>query len=105
MNLRCLLRRRAHPRRTALWRCVSVLVLMLIAGCTGAPPLLREVKVPVYLPCVKAMPVRPLFATRTLAPDASDGEKVLAIARDLPMHLRYEGELEALLLGCLASAG
>lgn len=74
--------------------------LMLLAGCATPPPV-QQVKVPVYVPCVSAAPVRPLFAASSLASDASDGEKVLAIARDLPLHLKYEGELEALLFGCL----
>ena len=73
----------------------------LLAACASAPPALREVRVPVYTPCIKAAPERPVFAARTLAPDASDGEKILAIARDLPLHLRYEAQLEALLAGCL----
>lgn len=73
--------------------------LMLLAGC--ATPPVQQVKVPVYVPCVSAAPVRPPFAAGTLASDASDGEKVLAIARDLPLHLKYEGELEALVFGCL----
>lgn len=73
----------------------------LLAACDTLPPPVREVRVPVYTPCIKAAPERPVFAARTLAPDASDGEKILAIARDLPMHLRYEAQLEALLAGCL----
>ena len=76
------------------------LCLLLLTGCATVPAV-REVKIPVAVACVKSVPARPAFATRGLAPDASDGEKVLAIARDLPMHLKYEGELEAIIAGCL----
>ncbi|NHZ35349.1 hypothetical protein [Massilia rubra] len=57
-----------------------VIAIVLTSGCASAPPRVQEVKVPVYRSCVTAAPARPTFATRTLAPDASDGEKVLALA-------------------------
>jgi hypothetical protein len=74
--------------------------LVLLTAC-GAVRVVQEVKVPVYRPCVTAAPARPTFATRTLAPDASDDEQVLALARDLPVHLKYEAELEAVIAACL----
>ena len=74
--------------------------LLLLTACAGAP-VVQEVKIPVYRPCVTAAPARPTFATRTLASDASDGEKVLALARDHLVHFKYEGELEAVIAGCL----
>ncbi|CUI09415.1 hypothetical protein BN2497_13607 [Janthinobacterium sp. CG23_2] len=77
------------------------LILQLTIGCAVAPPVTQEIKVPVYRPCIAGVPERPAFATRTLAPDASDGEKVLALARDLPLHLKYEAQLEAVIAGCL----
>ncbi|WP_229413750.1 hypothetical protein [Massilia violaceinigra] len=51
--------------------------------------------------CVSAAPARPTFAIQKLLPDASDGEKVLALARDLPVHLKYEAQLEAVIAGCI----
>ncbi|NHZ83785.1 hypothetical protein F2P44_31630 [Massilia sp. CCM 8695] len=75
-------------------------VLLLLTAC-GAAPVVQEVKVPVYRSCVAAQPAKPEFGVRTLAPDASDGEKVLAIARDIPLHLKYEAALEAIVAGCL----
>ncbi|NHZ78456.1 hypothetical protein F2P44_04030 [Massilia sp. CCM 8695] len=74
--------------------------LPLLTAC-GSAPVVQEVKVPVYRSCVAAAPARPTFATRILALDASDGEKVLAIARDIPLHLKYEAALEAVVAGCL----
>ncbi|CUI04664.1 hypothetical protein BN2497_4105 [Janthinobacterium sp. CG23_2] len=75
-------------------------LLLLLTACAAAP-VVQEVKVPVYRSCVTAGPARPAFAVRGLAPDASDGEKVLALARDLPLHLKYEAQLEAVIAGCL----
>ncbi|MCY0910823.1 hypothetical protein [Massilia antarctica] len=83
-----------------LWACALVVVLML-AACAGPAPVVQEVKVPVYRSCVTGAPERPTFAVRGLAPDSSDGEKILALARDLPVHLKYEGQLEAVIAGCL----
>ncbi|WP_187364276.1 hypothetical protein [Massilia genomosp. 1] len=76
-----------------------LLALVLLTSCAGAPRVMQEVKVPVYCPCLTAAPARPTFATRALDPGASDGEKVLALARDHLVHFKYEGELEAVIAG------
>lgn len=68
-------------------------------GCATAPPTV-EVKVPVYVACAKPVP-RPVFAFPLLTSDASEGEKVIAMARDTLLHFKYEGQLEAALAGCL----
>lgn len=88
------------------WRryCLLALLMLLLVplvGCSTARPAIQTVRVPVRTPCIGALPPRPLFATQTLMPGASDGEKVLAIARDLPVHLKYESALEAALAACL----
>lgn len=75
-----------------------LLVLMLV-GC-AAKPITQEVKIPVYVKCVKDKPARPVYETEKLTPSSSDGEKVLALARDKPTHLKYEGQLEAVIAGC-----
>jgi hypothetical protein len=75
------------------------LLPIVLAGC-ASHPVTQVVKVPVYTPCVKAVPAKPVLASRGLAPDASDGEKVLAITRDLLASLKYEGVLEAVVEGC-----
>lgn len=80
---------------------MKYLILLLLAGCATKAPTTQAVKIPVFTSCVKLVPARPEFATRALTLNSSDGEKVLAIARDLPMHLKYEGQLEAVIAGCL----
>ncbi|CUI08800.1 hypothetical protein BN2497_12377 [Janthinobacterium sp. CG23_2] len=54
-----------------------------------------------YRSWVTATPARPAFAAHTLALGAYAGEKVLALARDLPVHLKYKEALEAVIAGCL----
>ena len=76
------------------------LLILLLAGCATKPATV-EVKVPVYAPCVKSAPARPAFEFPALTKDASDGEKVLAMARDTLLHFKYEAQLEAIVAGCL----
>jgi hypothetical protein len=76
-------------------------MLLLLAGCASAPrPVTQTVDVPVYVPCVRAAPLRPEFEFDKLPLAAPDGEKVLALARDWPRGRKYEGELEAVIAGC-----
>jgi hypothetical protein len=77
-----------------------LLLILLLAGCATKPPTV-EVKVPVYVPCVTAAPARPAFAFPVLPDNASEGEKVLALARDTLFHFKYEAQLEAVVAGCL----
>ncbi|QYG07163.1 hypothetical protein [Janthinobacterium sp. PAMC25594] len=77
-----------------------MLVLML-AGCASAPPTPVRVEVPVFTPCVKVAPQRPAYEFDQLAPAATDGEMVVALARDWPRGRKYEVELEAAIAGCI----
>jgi len=77
-----------------------MLVLML-AGCGSAPMAPQRVEVPVFTPCVKEVPQRPVYEFDQLAPAATDGEIVLALARDWPHGRKYEVELEAVIAGCI----
>lgn len=75
----------------------------LLAGCGSAPPVPQRVEVPVFTPCVKVVPQRPAYEFDQLAPAATDGEIVLALARDWPRGRKYEAELEAVIAGCDSS--
>lgn len=89
------------PHGCSLLGGLLVAVLTVLAtGCASRPATL-EVKVPVYVSCVTERPVRPTFASLALSGDASEGEKVLALARDTLLHFKYEGQLEAALAGCI----
>jgi hypothetical protein len=80
---------------------LAVILSMVVVGCAGAPPATQIVEVPVYRPCVGAVPVRPDYEFGKLSLDATAGDKVLALARDWPRARKYEGEIEAVLAGCL----
>jgi hypothetical protein len=77
-----------------------MLVLML-AGCGSAPLAPLRVEVPVFTPCVNAVPKRPAYEFDQLTRVVTDGEIVLALARDWPRGRKYEGELEAVIAGCI----
>lgn len=78
-----------------------IFVALLLAGCASTPPAPQRVEVPVMVSCIGAVPVRPEFEFDQLAPTATDGEVVLALARDWPRGRKYELELEAIIAGCL----
>ncbi len=79
----------------------TILLVLLLTGCTTVPPAPPvRVLVPSYVCCVKQVPARPEFEYLQVASDASDGAKVLALARDLPRWLKYEGQLLATVEGC-----
>lgn len=77
------------------------ILIMVAPGCGTALPAAQVVNVPVFTPCVKSVPARPAFAALALPAGASDGEKVLALARDTIEHFKYEGLLEAAIAGCM----
>lgn len=79
----------------------AVCAVLVLASCAGVPTAATQrVEVPVFTPCVKEPVPKPDFEVDHLPPDASDGAKVLAIARDIPKHLKYELSLRAVIDGC-----
>jgi hypothetical protein len=74
--------------------------VLLLAGCGSAPLAPQLVEIPVFTPCVKSMPQRPVYEFDQLTPAATDGEVVLALARDWPRGRKYEVELEVIIAGC-----
>lgn len=73
---------------------------VLLAGCASMPPALQRVEIPVFTPCVKAVPQRPEYEFDRLPVSATDGEIILALARDWTRGRRYEAGLEAVVTGC-----
>lgn len=73
---------------------------VLLAGCGSAPRIVQRVEIPVFTPCVKVVPQRPAYEFDKLPTTATDGEIILALARDWLRGRRYEGELEAVVAGC-----
>jgi hypothetical protein len=93
-----------NPEIVNLTKLASSAVAMLLAGCASAPPALQRVEIPVFTPCVKSMPQRPVYEFDKLPSTATDGEIILALARDWPRGRKYEVELEAVIAGCTHSA-
>lgn len=73
----------------------------LLTGCGTLTPATQTVYVPVHTPCVKDVPPAPVYEFEKLPLNAPAGAKVLALARDWPAGRKYEGELEAVIAGCL----
>ena len=78
-----------------------ILGALLLVGCCTAPPPTQTVYVPVHTACVKDVLPRPAYEFDKLPLDAPNGEKVLALARDWSRGRKYEGDLEAVLAGCI----
>lgn len=83
-----------------LTKLASSAAFVLLAGCGTAPPATQTVEVPVYVSCVKERPQRPAYEFDKLPADASDGRKVMALARDWARARVYELQLEAVVAGC-----
>jgi hypothetical protein len=74
---------------------------VLLTGCASTPLAPQLVETPVFTPCVKSMSQRPVYEFDQLTPTATDGEIVIALARDWPRGRKYEVELEAVIAGCV----
>ncbi len=83
-----------------LTKLASLAMALLLVGCAGAPPAVQRVEIPVFKSCVKSVQQRPAYEFDQLAPAATDGEIVLALARDWLRGRKYEAELEAAIAGC-----
>ena len=83
------------------FRNFAISCAVLLAGCASAPPAPVRVEVPVMVPCIGEVPPRPAYDFDKLSATATDGEIILALARDRPRGRTYEGELEAVVARCL----
>jgi hypothetical protein len=80
-----------------------VIACLLLAGCgsTQVQKTTLEVPVPVKVPCVNTKPERPVYETPKINIDkTTDGELLLATARDWVRSRAYEKKLEAIVEGC-----
>lgn len=76
------------------------LAASLAAGCAADPPLPREVKVPVPVPCITQVPARPDLQPDAWLAELDDYQLVLELARDRRLRQAYQAELEAAIAGC-----
>ena len=82
------------------FRNFAISYAVLVAGCTSAPPAPVRVEVPVMVPCIGAVPLRPAYEFDQLPATATDGEIILALARDWLRGRKYQMDLELLVLRC-----
>lgn len=90
-----------------VFRLTVILVAALVmTACAGrearpTPPPVREVKVPVLVPCITAMPAKPAFAVDALPLGSDVWQQMAALRAERLQRKGYEQELEAALTGCL----
>lgn len=82
------------------FRNLAILCAALLAGCATAPMAPVRVEVPVMVPCIGAVPAHPAYEFDKLPATATDGEIILALARDWSIGRKYEGQLQAVIAGC-----
>ena len=78
----------------------AIFGMLALAGCASAPLAPVRVEVPVMLPCIGAVPQRPVYEFDKLTLTATDGEIILALARDWARGRKYEADAEAVIAGC-----
>lgn len=85
---------------------LAAALAIALTACAGRdkrdpPPPVREVKVPVLVPCIEAMPAKPAFAVDALPLGADVWEQMAALRAERMQRKGYEAELEAELQACL----
>ncbi|OBV39784.1 hypothetical protein [Janthinobacterium psychrotolerans] len=78
----------------------KIISTVLLTGCASAPSAPVRVEVPVMVPCIGELPPRPAYEFDKLPATATDGEIILALARDWSRGRIYEVVLEAAITGC-----
>lgn len=76
------------------------MLAFLVAGCASTPPAPIRVEIPFFTTCVKNVPPRPVFEFDKLPLTATDGEIILALAKDWTRGQKYADELLAVIDGC-----
>lgn len=89
-----------HHLRIFVAPALLISACLLLAGCTTAPAAPVRVEVPVMVPCIGQVPPRPTYEFDKLPATATDGEIILALARDWLRGRPYEEALLAIVEGC-----
>ncbi len=80
---------------------VCIILCAMLSSCASLLPVKTlEVKVPVAVPCVQAMPEKPYFITDDELLAYDKGNFITALHVDRLQRQSYEAELEAVLAGC-----
>ena len=82
-------------------RILFLLLGGLLTACSTVPqcqPI--EVQVPVRVPCIQKIPVKPAYEIDRLDTKSTDFDKIQALAVDYVRQKQYINELEAVIEGC-----
>lgn len=84
---------------------IVVPFVLALAACAHTEPVIkvevREVKVPVAVPCKAEIPAKPDFNFGKIDPDDNLFNKTKAVLADRKLHLAYEEELLTALKSCV----
>lgn len=81
-------------------RWVVVALAMALAGCASTPHVPERVEVPIQVPCRVTVPPEPVWATATLAKDASIFDQVKALLSERRQRIAFEAKLDAAARSC-----
>ena len=97
-------RQAAMKRPIIDWKLTVATLAALLAECAASPPPMRikQVRVPVPVPCRVSEPARPLMPTETLQADTKLDTFAAAAIAEIERRESYEGELRAALAACAA---
>lgn len=76
---------------------------LLFSGCSLIQPRqpITEVKIPVRVSCVETVPAKPAFKTDAELKALDDYRLAFSLLKDRADRQIYEGELEAVVAGCM----
>jgi hypothetical protein len=82
---------------------LSFIIIVVLTGCACTPKIeTKIVEVPVAIECVKSIPVKPEYPLQGSKPD----EDVFVLTKrslaEIELRKGYEGELEAVVSGCVS---
>lgn len=79
---------------------IAAVAALALAGCASTAPRVKEVLVPVSVPCKAAIPDRPSLAVDSLPIGAGIWEQMKALRAERNQRQGYEKELEAAIQSC-----
>ncbi len=80
-------------------------IVLALGACAHTEPTIkveiREVEIPIAVPCQADIPAKPAFKFKTLKPENNIFDKSKTLLADRKLHLAYEEELLTALKSCI----
>jgi hypothetical protein len=84
---------------------ILIPVVLILGACAHTDPVIKaevkEVQVPISVPCKADIPAKPGFKFKSLNPDDNLFDKTKTLLADRKLHLAYEEELLTALKSCI----